>query len=335
MKKWFTKKWLFIPLLLVSLLAILVPSFIYALPEEPGNPDVEGWYLCKANIVLTNMDNVRVTPVYKYIGLLLNDQTEEAVTGELQFYLTNTAKGSTLANSTGVATGSPVKLALGTNTITDTTYGDFILHLPVGLTAIVTSGTTTVGSSPKSCTAGDTTIVTSGSTGNFTVAVSLDYVTVGDLIGVVGEGYHPRIQLLGTSISGSCTDNGGNATGSPVTCLPASTTITVTKAGTFDIAIPHGVVATATSGSGVTITQSPKTCVAGETTTVTATGTGTFTVEMRILSGYVISGRVSLNSEGDVVSISGNIEGFYIADNQTWNILSYSRKFSGRFTTLD
>jgi len=334
MKKWFTRKWLLIPGVLLMVLAILIPTFVYALPEEPGNPDVDGFYLCKANIRLTNMDGVAVTPVYRYIGLTLNN-TEDVVTGELAFYLTNTAKGSLLSNMEGIATGAPVKLALGVNTITDTTYGTFNLHLPTGITAIVTSGTTTVASSPKSCTAGDTTITTSGSTGDFTVTVALAYTVVGDVVGVVGEGYKPRFQLIGTTIIGSCADSGGNATGSPIKCTAASTTITVTKAGTFDITMPNGVVATATTGSGVTITNSPKTCVAGATTTVTATGTGTFTVEMRILSGYVISGRIGLDKLGDVSTISGFLDGFYIADNQTWNVLNYGSKFSGKWEALD
>jgi hypothetical protein len=77
--------------------------------------------------------------------------------------------GSTLTNGTGVATGSPVTLLYGNNTITVTTLGTFTVHLSTGIYGTATSGSTTVSGSPQSLVEGDNTVTTTTSTGTFTI----------------------------------------------------------------------------------------------------------------------------------------------------------------------
>jgi hypothetical protein len=81
------------------------------------------------------------------------------------------------ANGTGTASGSPISLALGSNTITITGAGTFTIQNSFGWKAVATSGTATVSGSPKQCPSGQsrgnttTTTITVSGTGNITVAV--------------------------------------------------------------------------------------------------------------------------------------------------------------------
>lgn len=77
--------------------------------------------------------------------------------------------GSTLTNGTGIATGSPVSLAYGSNTITVTQVGTFTAALPTGLNGTATSGTTTVTGSPQALVEGNNTVTTTTATGTFTI----------------------------------------------------------------------------------------------------------------------------------------------------------------------
>lgn len=84
---------------------------------------------------------------------------------------------------------------------------------------------------------------------------------------------------------GTCTNNTGTCNGSPVDldggfteAVYRTTTITVTVAGTFDIALPAGITGVATSGTA-TLGGSPVALPAGATTTVNTGATvGNFTI---------------------------------------------------------
>lgn len=76
----------------------------------------------------------------------------------------------TFTNDTGVATGSPISLVSGTNTIAVTNIGQFTVFLESG-TAIAASSTGTVQGSPVTLTEGSNTINVTV-VGNITVTVT-------------------------------------------------------------------------------------------------------------------------------------------------------------------
>ncbi len=81
------------------------------------------------------------------------------------------ARGGYIASGTGTMAVTPLALAVGTNTITATGAGTFIVTIPEG--GIVASGTATITGSPVTIPAGIATSVTTGiTTGNFTVTPS-------------------------------------------------------------------------------------------------------------------------------------------------------------------
>jgi hypothetical protein len=157
----------------------------------------------------------------------------------------------TLANGTGTATSAPINLAFGSNTITVTGLGNFIVTLPTGMTGTATTGTTTVGSSPFPLVAGANTVTTSGSTGTFTINLN----------------------------SGILANSGGTATGAPVNLTYGATTNTITTltSGTFTVTLPIGMTGTATSGT-TAVTGSPQALAAGANTVTTSGAVGNFTI---------------------------------------------------------
>jgi hypothetical protein len=77
-----------------------------------------------------------------------------------------------IANGTGT-TNSTRRLVPGVNNINVTATGTFVVTMVVGTSAVAATDVCTVSSSPKSCTAGAaTTVTTSGSTGNIKVTVT-------------------------------------------------------------------------------------------------------------------------------------------------------------------
>jgi len=84
-----------------------------------------------------------------------------------------TGGAQTLTDVTGTATGSPITLAAGANTIVVTGAGTFDIALPAGVTGVATSGTATLVGSPVTLLAGATTTVDTGATtGEFTVTLT-------------------------------------------------------------------------------------------------------------------------------------------------------------------
>ena len=170
--------------------------------------------------------------------------------------------GDTLTNGSGTATGSPITLVSGANTITTTgSVGTFTLFLSPGNTAIATSGVLCqVTGSPLTLNPGSNTITTTGSVGTFTITVNATGYTAGNYImnGATGQlsvanptpytlaaygANTVNVAVLGTftivlspSTTGKATSNGCTVTGSPVTLNPGSNTITTTGS-TGNIAI--------------------------------------------------------------------------------------------------
>jgi hypothetical protein len=85
----------------------------------------------------------------------------------------------TLTDGTGVATGSPITLYYGANTITITTAGTFTVSLLPGVGGTATHGTATLTGSPVTLTMGGTTTLTTTGTG--TIIVSLTYDPASEL----------------------------------------------------------------------------------------------------------------------------------------------------------
>jgi len=102
-------------------------------------------------------------------------------------------------NGTGRATGAPVALDSGANTITVTSAGTFTVYLPVGYSAVAATGTMTVTASPVALVAGRNTITTTGEVGNYTVTVTALWP---DMVGVFEcRGTLTRFALDGTRVS--------------------------------------------------------------------------------------------------------------------------------------
>ncbi len=76
-----------------------------------------------------------------------------------------------LLNGTGVATGSPVALVLGVNTIQVTGAGTFTVTLPAGAFGVATSGTATLTVSPHALVPGPNIVDTGITIGNFTITL--------------------------------------------------------------------------------------------------------------------------------------------------------------------
>lgn len=118
----------------------------------------------------------------------------------------------------------------------------------------------------------------------------------------IGEDFNSIIWANNTEFAshggGTCTNGTGICTGSPVWMRSTSAgsnvyTITVTQEGTFTVWL--NCTGTATSGTGVTVTDSPKSLVCGNNT-VTTTGTGTFTI--------TLSGTGNLNISADNTTVT-------------------------------
>ena len=74
-----------------------------------------------------------------------------------------------MANGTGIAT--PISLLIGSNTITVTRDGTFIVTLPAGIDGTAISGTCAVTGSPQALSAGANTVIITG-TGVFTITLT-------------------------------------------------------------------------------------------------------------------------------------------------------------------
>jgi hypothetical protein len=327
------KKRLLMALLSLALIGVMfLPSVTWA----QVYPDMEGVYMCKSNLRLYTMNNAAVYPRFRYIGISITDQTDGTISvGELIGYETNTVRGNILRNILGVVTGAPLRLVLGANTVPVATVGTISIYLPAGVEGVAASGTTTVTASPLTLPADTTTTVTTtGIAGNITITLNLVEYVAGTLVGTVGEGNGARFTLIGTSVVAILANGTGIATGSPVRCIPASTTITVTQQGNFTVTLPEGNIGTATSGT-CTVTNSPLPLVAGANV-VAITGTGNFTVELSAYSGYILNGRVFLDNTGDVSHISGRITGFFIFEPaDEWILLNYTNTFRGNWDSID
>ena len=132
-----------------------------------------------------------------------------------------TLTGTTLVNGTGVATGSPITLIGGLNTITISTLGTFTVTLGTGLSGYATSGASClVTGSPLTLSAGSNTITTTGSTGTFTINI-----------------YGTFILTLQSGISGTATSSVATVVGSPVSLVQGTNTIMTSTVGTFTVTL--------------------------------------------------------------------------------------------------
>ena len=132
-----------------------------------------------------------------------------------------TLTGSTVVNGTGVASGSPITLVGGANTITVSTLGTFTVTLGTGLSGYATSGVSClVTGSPVTLNPGSNTITTTSSTGTFTITI-----------------YGTFTLTLQSGISGTVTSSGATVVGSPVSLVQGTNTIMTTTVGTFTVTL--------------------------------------------------------------------------------------------------
>ena len=120
-----------------------------------------------------------------------------------------------------MATGSPITLIGGLNTITVSTLGTFTVTLRTGLSGYATSGASClVTGSPLTLSAGSNTITTTGSTGTFTINI-----------------YGTFILTLQSGISGTATSSAATVVGSPVSLVQGTNTIMTSTVGTFTVTL--------------------------------------------------------------------------------------------------
>lgn len=101
----------------------------------------------------------------------------------------STEFGGTFTDGTGVATGSPITLTEGTNNITITTAGTFIIELLSGTSGNVTSGNVTVSGSPVIIKSGTNTITCTTESGYITIYVVLVNTTTNFWGYIQGTGF--------------------------------------------------------------------------------------------------------------------------------------------------
>lgn len=128
--------------------------------------NASGWQATSvgATVVLTALPTL-----YEPIPELFSSQTQT-----VEF---DVRTNGTLTNGTGTATGSPITLVRGDNTVAVTVAGNFIVNLPTGNAGRAQSGTGagsgTVTGSPVTLAAGNTTItVPVGGTGNIIISTT-------------------------------------------------------------------------------------------------------------------------------------------------------------------
>lgn len=310
----------------ISMIAMLVVSqAVMAAPD--GYPSLQGHnFFCRAPIKLYNMDGTYTT-LYRYVDVEVTTQADGVISaGTLTSYLTNSVRGSKLVNGTAVAYW--LTLHEGNNTILVYTFGNQTLTLPAGVEGTATSGSATVTGSPQALVAGANTITTSGN-GTYTLNLALDGTIVGDFNGVVGTGWHPRMQLAGTILNSTIANGTGTVTEAGNVYAPGLT-IHITGAGNFTITLPNGTVGTLTSGTA-TITGSPVELVPGANVCTSGVTTGTATLLLQPRTGFIIAGSLKYTSDGSAVaSFSGRIDGFVVLDTEEWEILSFGGKIYGK-----
>lgn len=307
----------------LMILGISVVSSVMPVSAAPGYPDMEGYWQGKCRLKLYNMENERVA-YYLNAGISITEQVDSLLTGELDIYEAASTRGSYIRNSSGICTG--IRLAEGNNTINVTQTGTFTVYLPNGVTGTATSGTSTVNGSPQALVEGANTVTTSVSIGDFTLAVLRVPITVATITGVVGTGYAPRFELIGTQLYASVAEGTATITGAPYNIVPPGAEIDVTGAGSFTITLPEGMIGTATSGTA-TLTDSPVTLETGENSLTTGVTTGTVTVTIRATTGVIISGRARLNRDTSIRYVAGRLDGFYVADTDGWVVMSFGAGF--------
>jgi hypothetical protein len=311
------RKFFVISAFLAILTMLLVP--MAALAAYPTlNPST---YSAAGAYQLYNMDG-QLVYTFRGMSVVFSGQSTNTVSGVLRLYAASTIKGTYLTGGTATIY-LPAKLAEGNNTVVVMSAGgDLSLVLPAGVSAIATSGSAAVTGSPLTLAAGGTRTIPTTTSGLFTLQINRTYLTMGTFTGVIGDAdfSKPRFQLAGSQVYATATDKTGTVTGSPVVCLAGNTTLNVTGAGTFDIAVPYGMEGTATSGSA-TVVGSPVTLPDGETTTIdTGATSGTVTIAMHLVSVYNISGTMNKNRAGAIVSLKGRIDGFFVTDNVNWTV---------------
>ena len=133
--------------------------------------------------------------------------------------LTNIPVTSIVNNGTGIATGAPIAVVIGANTVTTTTKGTFLIYLAPGYTGTVTSAGATVTGSPVTLVEGWNTITTT-TTGTITVTIAC--TTTQTTIEILGlRSIYQAV--IGASLSGgykldpaACTIAGNKVTITPM-----------------------------------------------------------------------------------------------------------------------
>ncbi len=227
------------------------------------------------------------------------------------------SRGGTLTNLTGTATGSPISLVAGTNTVIVTADGTFTIVLPAGSIGRAISGTATVTSSPVALVGGSQTITVSGGGAGKTITIMAIDTELTEEQTVVGGGDR-----------GTLTNLAGTATGSPIDLTAGVNIIDVTAAGTFTIVLPIGSAGTAASGTA-TVTGSPVALGDGsQTITVTGTGTIIITIETSYRLDDTLDGigqLMSISSRTiNKISFKLNRTTVYVARNVTFRLESVS-----------
>ena len=317
----------------MAVIMMLLPILISPAPAFAQNwPDTTDVYLTSREAYrVYDMDGVLVA-TYRGLGIAFTSQADNVVEGEIDLYTVGSIYGTYVLDGTGNVT-LPRRIIEGDNTIQVVTFGTHQIILPTGVEGIATSGTATVTGSPLALAQGGTRDIPTTGPGSFILTIQRVYTTIGTFSGVIGEGAKPRLQVVGTQIYATATEDGATVTGSPVKCIPATTTLDVSAAGTIDIEVPYGMVGTATSGTA-TVTNSPVTLPGGATTEIT-TGvtTGTVTIGLQVAVGYNISGYFGIDLAGDIAWFRGRFDGFIITDQVNWTTYMINRTIKANLGT--
>ena len=315
--------------LLISLLCVVV-TLAVTLPAIAAPADIGGFYISQISPTVYDNNGVKYTLPYKYLGFNIT-QEDEVLAGVLYGLNTSTVAGCKAQAGTTTYNASVVgytgwthtkNLAYGVNTLNITGTGLIGAYLKHGCDGTATSGTGTLKSSPVTLADGWNTLNITA-TGTITIALYLDYTTIGLFAGTMGSS---RFFIAGPTLPTWLDAGTANITGVTDVCPDNSTRIfapggifSVVGDGNITLDMPIGSTGNITGDSLTVDGEASLNLTAGENEITIAGQPGTFTVNLQLWKEYQWNGKATTSWWSGKTSLRGTFVGYLVLDQDPWN----------------